>query len=370
MPMPTDRINLLIAGKAHADWERYRVDSDLLTPADAWQASLGQIGGLPASVVEGALFELRVGDTPVMVGRIDDIHDEVGPGGSSLNISGRDLAGALLDCAAPLFTKRQATLDEIVAAIAAPYGLSKIRIDADATERREKVGVEPGDTAWNVLAHAAEANGLWPWMEPDGTLVVGGPDYTTPVQAHLLMRRDGNGNNLRRLARSRSMARRFSELTVLGQTHGTETAQGQHRVTGVVRDSGVGYHRPRIVTDHEANNPAIAAARANKLLADSRLDALTLTAEVSGHRIDAPGLPGHGKLWTPGMRIALKSEPHNLDGTYFLIARTFTGGRGQPSITTLTLKEDGVWTLDAHPHQRKHRRGKNDVPGQIVPLKP
>lgn len=376
MPTPADQVQILIGGKVHADWERYRVDSDLLTPADGWSASLGKSGGkLPAEVVEGALFEVRVGNNPVMRGRIDEINDAVGPGRTTLEISGRDLAGVLLDCSAPLFTARQATLDEIVAKVVKPLGISKIRIAADKPLRREKINVEPGDTAWNVLAHAAEANGLWPWMEPDGTLVVGGPDYAAPVQAHLIMRmgfeRGGeavNANNLRSLSRSRAMCRRYSEVTVLGQTHGTETASGQHNLKGKAQDTGVGFYRPRIVTDHEADNQAVADARARKLLADSRLDALTLTAEVKGHRIDAPGLPGHGKLWTPGMRIAIKSEPHNLDGIYFLMARTFTGGRGQPSITSLTLKEDGVWTLDAHPHQRKHRRGKNDVPGQIVPV--
>lgn len=367
MPTPADQVQILIGGKMHADWQRYRVDSDLLTPADGWSASLGKPGGiLPVNAIEGALFEVRVGDEPVMMGRVDEIVDEVGQGAATLELSGRDLAGILLDCSAPIFTRRQAALDEIVAALARPFGITKIRVDAAKIERREKISVEPGDSAWAVLAHAAEANGLWPWMEPDGTLVVGGPDYATPVQAHLVMRLDGQGNNLRRLSRCRSMQRRYSEVTVLGQTHGTETAEGKHNLKGWAKDTGVGYYRPRIVTDHEADSITIANDRARKLLSDSRLDALTLTAEVSGHRIVAPGLPGHGKLWKPGMRIALRSEPHGLDGTYFLSARTFTGGRGQPTLTALTLKEDGVWTLDAHPHRRKHRRGKNDVPGKIV----
>ena len=34
----------------------------------------------------------------------------------------------------------------------------------------------------------------------------------------------------------------------------------------------------------------------------------------------------------------------------------------------LTMKEDGVWTLDAHPSKRKHRRGKNSLPGRVIDL--
>ncbi len=49
--------------------------------------------------------------------------------------------------------------------------------------------MEPGDTAWDALVHVAEANGLWPWFDPDGTLVVGGPKYDAPEQATLILAR-------------------------------------------------------------------------------------------------------------------------------------------------------------------------------------
>ena len=32
-----DKVGLVIAGREHRDWERYEVDSDLLTPADGWR---------------------------------------------------------------------------------------------------------------------------------------------------------------------------------------------------------------------------------------------------------------------------------------------------------------------------------------------
>ncbi|MFX8035950.1 hypothetical protein ABTK80_20075, partial [Acinetobacter baumannii] len=89
-------------------------------------------------------------------------------------------------CSAPVFTSQNLTLDQVVAKIVMPLGVTKIRIDADNALRREKVSVEPGDTAWDALAHAAEANGLWPWFEPDGTLVVGGPDYNAAPVATLV----------------------------------------------------------------------------------------------------------------------------------------------------------------------------------------
>ena len=35
------RLTLRIGGRSHDDWERFEVDSDLLTPAGGWQLSVG-----------------------------------------------------------------------------------------------------------------------------------------------------------------------------------------------------------------------------------------------------------------------------------------------------------------------------------------
>lgn len=367
MPTPADKVQLLIGGQFHEDWESYEVESDLLTPADAWHVSIGIQGGkVPPGVVEGAPVEVRVGGETVLTGRVDEIDHSISKASNTFSLSGRDGAAILVDCSAPVFVARMSSLEDIIAKVVRPLGINKIRIDADNTRIREKINVEPGDSAWDVLSHAAEANGLWPWFAPDGTLVVGGPDYSQPEVATLIMRKSGKGNNIISLDRRGSVNDRYSEVTVLGQTHGTETETGKHALHATVKDEGVSWYRPKIVVDHESDNTAVCRDRARKLLADSRLQGLTLTASVKGHRIISPGQPFDGKLWEPGQRVRVFSELHNIDGVFFLMARKFTGGRSQGTVTELTLKEDGVWTLDAHPHKRKHRRGKNSGPGEII----
>ena len=257
MLMPdNNKVRLLLGGFEHNDWESYDVDSDLLTPADAWRVTLClKDGDLPASVITGTPVEIRVGDDPVMVSRIDSIEDEVRKDGQRIRICGRDGAAVLLDCSAPIFVAQMVSLDEIIAKVIKPLGITKKpRIDADKTRIREKINVEPGDSAWSVLTHAAEANGLWPWFEPDGTLVVGGPDYTTPPVATLIMRQNGVGNNMVSLSRHNSIQGRFSEVTVLGQTHGTKTETGKHAITSTQKDRGVSWYRPKIVIDHESDS--------------------------------------------------------------------------------------------------------------------
>ena len=57
---------------------------------------------------------------------------------------------------------------------------------------------------------------------------------------------------------------------------------------------------------------------------------------------------------------------HGIDAVLFVMGRRFSGGRGQARQTTLTLKEDGAWVLDAHPHKNRHRVGRNYAAAQIV----
>lgn len=367
MPTAADTVSLLIDGQMHDDWSSYDLDSDLLIPADAWRVTLvRRYGSLPEAVRDGARVEVRVGSDPVLVGRIDEVGEDVGKGGVRIDIGGRDGAAILVDCSSPIFTAQMIGLDDVIAKIVRPLGIEQVRVDAENARLREKINVEPGDTAWETLRNAAEANGLWPWFEPDGTLVVGGPNYEQPPVATLVMNEDGIGNNVLRLARRRSIQGRFSEVTVLGQKRGTSVEAGRHALKGKVKDDGVSWYRPLVTVDYEAESQAVCESRARKLIADSRLKGMTLTAEVTGHRIVAPGQAADGKLWKPGQRVHVTSDTLRIDATYFLMARKFTGGRNEGPRTQLTLKEDRAWVLDAHPHKKNHRLGKNAAPLEII----
>lgn len=366
MPTFAESVQISIGGQVHGDWSDYEVDSDLLIPADAWRVTLSTRNGeLPAIVTEGAAVEVRVGGELVLTGRIDEIGEDVSKAGARFDLCGRDGAAILVDCSSPIFTAQMVSLADVVAKVVRPLGVT-VQAIKGASRLREKITVEPGDTAWETLSNAAEANGLWPWFEPDGTLVIGGPDYEQPPVATLVMRKDGQGNNVLRLQRRRSIQGRYSQLTVLGQKRGTALEQGKHAIKATEKDEGVSWYRPRVTFDYEADSEAVCRTRARKLLADSRLKGMALLAEVAGHRIVAPGQPNHGLLWKAGQRVRVISEPHKIDAVYFMMARRFTGGRDQAPRTLLTLKEDRTWVIDAHPHKKKHRLGKNEAPLQIL----
>ncbi|HCD3587542.1 TPA: phage tail protein [Klebsiella pneumoniae] len=383
-----DKVSVIVGGKVHSDWSGYGIDSDFLIPADAWSMRLGLPDGIfPEGVARGVPVQVRVGPDVVMSGRIDRVSRTVSRDQVSLSVTGRDGAAILVDCASPLLTSRQASLEEVIAQVVRPLGIKNIELHAESSIRNDKITTEPGERAWDILLRACAGRGLWPWFRPDGTLVIGGPDYTAAPVATLVMRRSGEGNNLLSLTDESSMERSFSRLTVLAQGHAhstnnkkelgiidvsssdsltvsgdTDTTEteldtglpetGQHGLQFVVEDPTVTYYRPQVVVMHDADDLEQVRYRARKMMADARLEGYSLIARVQGHRTS------DGVLWEPGQRIHVISEPHGIDAIYFLIGREFTGGRPGGAVTTLRLKEDGVWIPDAWPKKKKARKGR------------
>lgn len=349
-----ERLTLTVGGISHSDWLQVSVHADFLTPAGAWEVTVGlNTSRLPAEVREGARAVLHAGSDVLMTGLIDDITHAVLRGQHLLTLTGRDNAAVLVDCSAPVFTAQDMTLDEVMSKVVRPLGITDIAVHADSSTAPQKFTVDPGESAWDALKKAAEVSGLWPWIAPDGTLIIGGPDYSAEPVATLVMNSDNTGSgNLLDLTKHTSIAGRFSEVTVLTQGHATTKKDGTHNRKGTSTDAGFTLYRPHISVMGDTDSDEEATARARKILSDSRLNALTLTAVVRGVRTEG------GTAWVPGQRVSIKSEIHDIDGIFFLMDREIRGGRGMPLTTTLTFKEDGIWLPDAHPKSRRKKKGK------------
>lgn len=373
-----DTLGLVIDGHEHRDWERCEVDSDLLTPADGWRVALGLPGGLPESqgrpavpayVRRWAPATLTLGGQVIMRGRIDSVESDVGKAEHTLAITGRDLAAVLVDCSAPVFVARQCSLDEIVAKMVRPLGITKILVDAGQAAH-DKISVDPGMTAWDALQRVCEQNGCWPYFAPDGTLVIGGPDYsdaTNPAVGQLVLRWDGKGNNVLRLSEKKDTQEYYSQVTVLGQAHGTEHTAGEHNIRATAKDSAADFHRPKIVVEADCDSAGHAQRRARKIVADGKLAAYGIHASVRGYRVLGAAGVGGAPLWTPGQRVRVLSEPHGIDGVFYLMRRTFLCGRGQGQVTELTLKPDALWQPDVGHHKRHKFKAKAGA-GEIITI--
>lgn len=366
---PLDSVIVSVAGREHSRWKSCEMDSDLLIPADDWHMSLA----LPEKKPDAAIrlwgkVSISIGADIILSGRIDRIRRRTNHRERTLTITGRDMAAVLCDCSAPIFTAKNVTLETVVNTIAKTFGIARTRIQADGL--REKVSIDPGISAWDAIAYACELNGCHAWFDPDGTLVVGGPDYTAPVIGTLFLDSDikSSRTNVLDLDIDQNISGYYSDVTILAQAHGTAAARGQHDVKKTESDALLieqGVYRPKTIIDGDAESPAYAARLARKTIAEGKLNALTIRAEVRGYRVFRD--TGSGPPWTPGQRIRVVSIPDGIDDVYFLTARTFTYGRQGAQKTRLTLKPDGVWLPDAGKRKKKGKAGgKNRGDGKIV----
>ncbi len=339
MLMPSsDAIRLDLGGLTCDTWKRYRVDSDLLTPADGWELSLGKFErALPAKMYEGAPVRLWLGDDLILSGSIDHIEDSTRKAsGRQISISGRDDGAFLVDCSADILTLNQATLKQIMTKAVLPLGIKKVAWRAPEKTIRKRVHTEPGQSVWEWLQEACEANNVWPWFEPDGTLVIGEPDYTVAPVATLI--EDGERTNVEEFTVVRDLTNRFSKVTVYGQAAG-DGEDGIAHVVGEATDDAVRVKRHKVVVDGNCETTALAKARAQKLIGDGRMAGTEIRILVTGHR--APG----GWVWKPGMRCTLVSPNKQVNGVYYLKKRILKLERSEGKTTELHFIEDGSWML-------------------------
>lgn len=346
-----------IGGQEHRNWEGYSIDSDFLVPADGFEFDIGLgYGQTELPDLSGEACEVVINEKVVMTGIIDSQRDDKSKGRRELRLTGRDLAGLLVDCSVPPLNVKGMTVLDAAKKLAAPWPqIKNVVLRAEKNDTLDKIDIEPGESVWQALTHIANSVGLHPWFEPDGTLVIGGADYSSPPVATLCWSRNDKRRNVLELSIERSTENRYSEVTFLGQSPAKRGDGAKHDLKWVYHDPSMALYKPKTVVIHDAENLAALQKQAKKQLADWRLEGLTITAVVGDHKTAA------GVLWQPGQRVHVIDEEEGIDAIFYLMGRRFSLNRGSGTQTELRLKEDGVWTPDAYAakaEQARKRKGR------------
>ncbi|MCO6514490.1 MAG: phage tail protein [Snodgrassella sp.] len=355
LPYPYgNKVTVRVGGKEHQDWLSYDIDSDFLIPADAFNFETNLAKNQPKLADYSSLqCEVLINDQLVMTGIIGRQRESVYKGDRSINFAGRDLAGLLVDCSVAQINYQGMTILAAAKKIAAPWpAIKNVVLKAEKNPVLTKIDIEPGTTAWQTLIKLANSVGLHAWMEPDGILIVGGADYTSPPVATLCHSRTDNRRNLQSIEIEYNTENRYSEVTFLGQSHTKHGDKSKHDLKWVYKDPTMTLHKPRTEVIHDAENLEQLQKHAKKKLADWRLEGFTLTITVPDHKTQ------DGTLWTPGQRVHVIDEEQGIDAIFFLMGRRFMLNRYSGSCTELRLKEDGVWIPDAYNEKSKRARGR------------
>lgn len=348
-----------IDGKSHNSWKNYDIDSDFLIPADAFAFDIG----VPSDSTvlpdySGAEVKVRINDTLVMTGIVDTVQHGISKTNRTYRLNGRDKASVLVDCSAPITNVKGVTVLDAVKKIVEPLGIKQIQLKAEKNPLLDKVDIDVGETAWNAAMRCANSAGLHLWFEPNGVLIVGGADYSTPPVATLCCMKDGSQNNFEQADLSFDVSNRFSEITFLAQSHGKQGQDNKNDLKWVYKDSEMTTYKPKTVVVSDVDNLEALQKWAKKYIADSILEGFTLTIIVPDHKMQ------DGTLWQPGQRVHVICEEYDIDAIFFLMGRRFMLSRQGGTQTELRFKQDGIWTPDAYSakaekaRKRKGKKGK------------
>lgn len=346
-------IRLIVGGYECKEWDDVSIDSQVDVPADAFSFTLYNppLGHLPEAVKAGTTAEIYYGNALILTGIIDKLKESISRVGRILQLSGRDLAGQLIDCSVAIHNSRQITLSTLIQdyVLASPLGtvIHSFRVQDDAW-LKNKITVEPSESLYDAIAKAAQVTGQYIWMDEQGLLNIGNPFMQSqqPSQTLNLMW-DGQNNNVISANYDEDVSGVFSDLKILSQDE-----KGQHLLAETNRSTPYAYSRLKIITMADVETQAEAQAMIDKVQHDNDLEAYTLTVSVPNWAIN-------GSIWKTTGQVHFNSDVlTRANAKWVVMGRTFRLTRQDGKITELKLKRQGDWAQPLLYKEKEEKKAK------------
>lgn len=197
--------------------------------ADRWA-----INGQVTPLLEGVPCTVQIYGQTVITGFIDASNPRYGKDEHSLNVTGRDAAGDLVDCAAVSdgFGVLNRTLPQIAQDLCAPFGIAvSVAPGVDAGPAFQYQRINVGETVFEVLSRLAQIRGVL--IVSDGQ---GGIQITQAGTARASTRLQ-LGVNIKAAEAVHSIQQRFHEYLVYGQTFELDNPAAAQQVLGRATDN-------------------------------------------------------------------------------------------------------------------------------------
>jgi prophage tail gpP-like protein len=211
-----------------------------LTVSERWPGQTDSRGIAMAD--ECRLF---IGDIPVITGYVDDVSPTYSSNSHTLNISGRDKTGDLVDCSAIHKSGEwhNATLEKIAKDVCAPFGI-KVVVATKVGKPFARFAIYHAESCFECLERAARMRGCLLMSDGAGNLVI------TRAASNRIATPLVLGQNVESGTGRFSMRDRHSQYIVKGQVESDPWDTGSTKHTAQkasVADSQVPRYRPLIV---------------------------------------------------------------------------------------------------------------------------
>lgn len=203
--MPAERkhtITVIVDGKKISGWLSYRIESSMITPADAFTLKRPWSADVWNAIPMDSRVRVMIDSVVVLDGFVDRRMKATRDG--TLEISGRDRSGRLVQESAPSINYEGLKLSEALKRLADPWFTKITFSDARNRSSRRGVGrrvssgkeptivdqrvprvgkIHPGQPRWSVIEEIVSDFGLIAWSSADGReLFVGRPNYSQAPQ--------------------------------------------------------------------------------------------------------------------------------------------------------------------------------------------
>ena len=307
-----NNVDLRVDGHDYSGWTKATISRSIdavcanfnLTLTERWDVA---DNSAPQQVRADQECELRLNNTLVLSGVVDDAMPSYDARQHAITVRGRSKARNLVDCGRPAQQWRNQNLLQLARVLAGPFGID-VRSDVDVGASFERPAIEPGQTSFEFLEKLARQRGVRFISDPDGTLVITG--VGTKLAPDVLQL----GGNIRSASGNFSARDRFHSVTVLGQRVGTDWAHGDASAQnkGVAIDESIDTQRTHYIISENAADSTDCKIRAQWHLntAFGRSQALTYTVN---------GWENSGGLWEPNTLVQVHDKWMGFAGEQLLI---------------------------------------------------
>lgn len=314
---PEHRVSIVVDGQQVDGWTTYSFESSMVRPVDSFTLARPFDAQIHRLLTADSKIKIKIDDTAILVGYIDERKKVSSRDGSMTQIIGRDKAGHMVQESAPFISYNGLDLLVVAQKLADPW-FTKVVL-SDARNRRVRTGryghkasapteplilkvrrktwqVEPGQPRWKILEELVSEAGYLMWSSADGEeLIIGKPNYKQDVQFLLLHTAPGSTRKatVESMTITESVADRFSLIMAVGSGQGDSVNYGESTVTrrGIVRNgsnpdgTGNDFKVPKrlVLSEHHLTNVDEAQARAQQEMNRRDIHALTVEAGLHSH---------------------------------------------------------------------------------------
>lgn len=339
-------VALLVNGKAYAGWKRARVTRSIESISGSFELEVSDRWGegKPWPILEEDECTVKLGarGETVLTGFVDRRAVSYDADGHTLAVSGRDAAGALVDCSALLdkWEFKGIPLLTMVKRVCDPFGIA-VRLQAGLTPANlpappKKLSIDPGDTAHDVIEKVCRMAGVLAVSDGRGGIVL---TRTGTERVGSLV----EGENILSASSEFDASGRFHDYAVLGQHHGTDEFSGAKaaQVKGVASDENVTRVARTLVIRPESSvtkEQAKIRAQWEAKVRAARGDSVSVT--VQGWTRAASGF-----VWPVNALVNVRSPTIGVHGDMLITQLTFNAGESGTT-TEITLKRPDAFLIE------------------------